>query len=398
MTREMDQMKPRYFLILMFLLLPICGFESLLAENEKPLKWEIKTLVIDSNEGIDLADFNNDGKIDVAAGRNWFPAPDFIPRPVRTIEDWSGYVCANGDFAYDVNQDGRMDIISGAFHLPEVYWYENPGSPDLEMGKLWQKHLLVKTESTENEGQMLFDLDLDSIPEWVVNSWNPSLPYLVWQLVNDSKGQPGLKRILISSEMNGHGLGLGDLNGDSRPDLLFESGWYEAPKQNAFGQEWTLHNDWKIHASLPMLVRDLNQDGKADVIVGKGHDYGLYWLEQKSISASGSIEWETHVIDESFSQPHALHMADLDGDGEEELITGKRVFAHNGKDPGGKEPPCIYYYKWKPETLSFERFTINEGKVGIGLQIRTADLDGDGRLDIAVPGKSGTYILFNRGF
>jgi len=386
----------RTIIVILLTVIPLIG--TTFTQNQKPLKWRIKTLVIDSNEGIDVADFDNDGKIDVAAGRNWFSAPEFIPRPVRTVEDWNGYVCTNGDFAYDVNQDGWLDIVAGTFQLPEVYWYENPGKPNLGNGKLWVKHLLVKTDCKQNEGQALFDLNNDSIPEWIVNSWKPNMPFLAWQFIKGLEGEPTLRKIVIGAELNGHGLGLGDLNGDSRTDILFESGWYEAPKGDRFGKPWKLHQEWKIHASLPMLVRDLNQDGKADVIVGKGHDYGLYWYEQNSVNSDGSIQWKIHLIDDSFSQPHALHFADIDGDGEDELITGKRVLGHNGKDPGGNEPPCIYYYKWKPKSQSFERYTINEGLVGIGLQIRTADLDADGRLDIAVAGKTGTFILFNRGY
>ena len=92
-----------------------------------------------------------------------------------------------------------------------------------------------------------------------------------------------------------------------------------------------------------------------------------------------------------------LHLADIDGDGEDELITGKRVFAHNGKDPGGKEDPVLYYYNWDAKQKRFDRKTIVEGSAGTGLQIATGDLNGDGRLDIAVAGKSGTYVIFNEG-
>ena len=144
-----------------------------------------------------------------------------------------------------------------------------------------------------------------------------------------------------------------------------------------------------------MLVRDLNGDGRNDVIVGMGHAFGLYWHEQLAPDPDGKLTFRQHTIDESFSQPHALHFVDLDGDGADELITGKRVFAHNGGDPGGKEQPCNYYYEWDAKTLKFTRHTIEEGRVGIGLQIRTADLNGDGRLDIAVAGKSGTYTCYS---
>ena len=55
--------------------------------------------------------------------------------------------------------------------------------------------------------------------------------------------------------------------------------------------------------------------------------------------------------------------------------------------------PCLYYYKWNNKTREFTRFTIEEGHVGCGLQLVIEDIDGDGKTDIAAPGKSGTYLL-----
>ncbi len=378
------------------------------AQSPDSVKWTIRALTVDSNEGIDLADINRDGRLDVVAGRNWYAAPDFIPRPVRLIDDWSGYVLSNGDFAYDVNRDGWVDVIAGAFNLPEVHWYENPGAKDLAMGKLWPKHLLADTGATTNEGQLLYDIDGDGTPEWVVNSWTPETPFVAWRFrrqadPEDGKGTDSsspaviLEKAVIGRDLNGHGLGFGDLNGDGRADLLFESGWYEAPATGSLSEPWTLHRDWNFHASIPILVRDLNGDGRNDVVIGRGHDYGLYWWEQGQPRSDGTLTWTEHVIDDSFSQVHALHFADLDGDGQDELIAGKRVLAHNGQDPGSADPPCIAYYAWDARLKSFQKHVIDEGRVGGGLQIRTGDLNGDGRLDIAVAGKSGTYILFNEG-
>ena len=89
-------------------------------------------------------------------------------------------------------------------------------------------------------------------------------------------------------------------------------------------------------------------------------------------------------------------IADLDGDGKDELITGKRIRAHNGNDPDSAEPPIMRYYVWDGEKKAFDAYTINKGEVGAGLQIRTADLDADGDIDIVVAGKEGTQILFNK--
>ena len=146
-----------------------------------------------------------------------------------------------------------------------------------------------------------------------------------------------------------------------------------------------------------MLVRDVNGDGANDIIWGNPHDYGVFvWLGQGT-DAAGKLAFDQVTLDETFSQAHAIHLADLDGDGRDELITGKRVRGHNGNDPGGNEPAILVYYTWDDGFESFERHTICEAAVGIGLQIRTADLDADGDLEIIVPGKDGTQILWNRG-
>ena len=56
----------------------------------------------------------------------------------------------------------------------------------------------------------------------------------------------------------------------------------------------------------------------------------------------------------------------------------------------------MYYYVWNQKQKGFKRYTIDFGNVGIGLQIRTADIDEDGDTDIVVAGKEGTQILFNK--
>ena len=77
-----------------------------------------------------------------------------------------------------------------------------------------------------------------------------------------------------------------------------------------------------------------------------------------------------------------------------ELITGKRLFGHGGKDPGGRDPSCLYWYKLNQEECTWTRHVIDEAtKVGTGMQICVADIFGRGRLDIVVSGKGGLYLF-----
>lgn len=369
-------------------------------DEPKPVRFQIIPLAVDANEGIAAGDIDGDGQTDLVAGRCWYRGGEWVPRPLRIIEDWNGYVQSNGDYLMDVNGNGRLDVIAGSFLPTEVHWYENPGAEGLRLGQLWQRHLLVDTGDSTNEGQLLVDVDGNGRPEWVVNSWRKDVPMRLWRLV-DCPPQPSgavlkLVPVTIGQQANGHGIGVGDLNGNGRTDILVGQGWYEQPESDPWDKPWTFRGQWDLHASLPMLVRDLDGDRRNDLVFGLGHDFGLFWWRNLGTDDAGQIIWEEHLIDRSFSQPHTLAWADLDGDGQLELITGKRYYAHNGKDPGGQDAPCLYYYKWDAEQLKFHRLVIDEGRVGTGLQIVAEDLDGDGKCDIAVAGKSGTFVLLQK--
>ncbi|MCZ6794925.1 MAG: VCBS repeat-containing protein [Planctomycetota bacterium] len=369
----------------------------LLGDPRETVKFSKKLLVVSANEGSAIADIDRDGRLDVVAGRNWYRAPEFVPHALRHVEEFADYLHSNGDHVLDVNGDGWPDVLSSSFHDQGVWWYENPGAAGLEKGLLWKTHLLRKTHG-ENEVNYVRDIDGDGRPELIVNRWRENAPLVAWKLV-EKDGSWTLEERELSPRGNAHGMGFGDINGDGREDILSGWGWWERPAGKPLENEWRFHRDWTLRgASCPMIVTDLNADGRNDVIWGRGHDYGLYWREQLPPGADGRSRWREHVIDRTYSQAHCLHRADIDGDGEAELITGKRVRAHSGKDPGGEDPTCLYYYKWDRKKSRFTRYTIDEkGGVGTGLQVRTADLDGDGRLDIVVGGKSGSWVLRNRG-
>jgi len=364
-----------------------------------PVRFEVKWLAVDLNEGCDIADVDGDGRLDIVAGRNWYRNPEWIPRPLRLIEDNNGYVRSNGEWAYDVNGDGRPDVLSLDFFSSDLYWYENPGPDPLQQGQLWPKHLLGDTGCANNEVSYLVDLTGDGRPEWISNQWNPENPTIICSLVTaerDGKAESTLVKHTIAKR-NAHGIGFGDINNDGRPDILFGGGWLECPTGDPLQQPWSYHADWdKKHAACPMLVYDIDGDGTNDVINSAAHGFGIHWWRGLGPDDEGRLQFEEHLIDDSFSQAHCFCLADLDGDGSEELITGKRIRAHNGNDPGGTEPPIMRYYVWNAANQAFDGYTINQGQVGGGLQIRTADLDADGDIDIVVAGKDGTQILFNK--
>ena len=370
------------------------------AQGAKEVKFSKRCLLVSPNEGCAVADVDKDGKLDIIAGTHWFKAPDYVPHPVRDLpQTMTEFYPNNGDLVYDVDGDGWVDVISGGWMESEVYWYKNPGQLGLERGYKWPQKLLKNTRG-QNEVYDLRDFDGDGVPELFVSCWIKKDPTVVWKLVKDADGQPTLERIVLGENGGGHGYGFGDINGDGREDLATESGWYERPEGNPFAVRWKLHPETALpHPSCPMVITDVNGDGRNDLVWGKAHDFGLFWWEQGEPKADGTTTWTEHLIDKSWSQAHAIVWADVDGDGKSDLITGKRVRGHAGKDPGGMDPECIFYYTWDAAAKKFTRHDISGfgGGPGIGMQPRVVDLNADGRLDIAVGGKTGTWVLINEG-
>jgi hypothetical protein len=363
------------------------------------LQFSKRCLVVQNHEGCAIADLNRDGKPDILAGPWWFAGPDFDRRPLRPAQESADYLSSNGDHVYDVDGDRWPDVVIGGWMDPGIYWFRNPGADDLERGVLWERHLLKETRD-KNEAYCLHDFDGDGTPEILVSCWVPKDPLVVWRLASGTDAARTLERFVLGTQGGGHGYAFGDVNGDGREDVLCEVGWYERPPGNPFAGPWAFHAEAALpHPSCPFVTVDLNKDGRLDIIWGKAHDYGLYWWEQGEPKADGTTTWTEHLIDKSWSQAHCLAWADLDGDGRGELITGKRVLAHGGRDPGGKDPAVCFYYAWDTSESVFKRHVIGTPgeDIGIGMQIGIADLNSDRRTDLVAPGKTGTWLLLNRG-
>jgi hypothetical protein len=295
------------------------------------------------------------------------------------------------DFPLDVNGDGYDDIITGGWFGKTLAWRENPKGGTGE----WKVHVIDKPGNIETV--RFWDVDGDGVPEIVPNAADK---IIVYKLVRgpDGKGTAKFDRFVLREGGVGHGLGYGDVNGDGRSDFLGVGGWAEQPADGLKGK-WTWHDDWKFEqTSVPILVHDVDEDGLADLILGAGHDYGLWWYKQGK-GDDGKRTWTKHVIDEKRSQYHDLVLADIDNDGKPELITGKRYRAHNGQDPGANDAVGVYYFEINKG--KFERVTLNYGpaetNAGAGLYLWVADVDGNGFKDVVAPGKGGLYLFKNMG-
>jgi HEAT repeat protein len=363
------------------------GIEHEGANDDSPLLGEgFKLHVINADsrfEAAGILDVNRDGKPDIFCGGFWYEAPDWKPHFVCEIKEEGDYYYDFANLPMDVDGDGWTDIVNAAWHNKMVFWERNPGPS----GGAWE---LFAIDTPGNiETALAVDINGDGQLDILPNIMSQAAWY---EFHRDASAPQGVRwqKHPLAQEAAGHGLGAGDVNRDGRCDVVAPKGWLE---QTADGWQW--HAEFELGStSIPILVHDVDADGDADIIWGLGHNYGLFWLEQKV--ANGQRAWEKHPIDDSWSQPHFMLMADLDNDGRDELVTGKRYHAHNGHDPGGNDPRCVYYYSFDTAGAQWTRHTMHEGgAVGFGINTAAADMDGDGDLDVVAPGKSGLYLFEN---
>jgi hypothetical protein len=372
-------------------------------------KWKKHTINGQSEfEAAGVLDVDNDGKLDIVSGNTWYQAPNWKPYHLRDVARVGTYFNCFATLPVDINADGHVDFVTCSYFGRDVGWVENPG----KVGANWIYHE-VDTPGP-SEAAWLVDLSGDGTPDVLPNTVN----VVVWYEVapqNDGKGYQ-LKKHDFGAAAAGHGVGSGDINGDGRIDLLTPKGWFEAPAAPA-REPWTWHPEWQLGATgIQILARDVDGDGLADLVYGMGHDYGLFGLRQ-SRGPGGERAWKKMSIDQSVASVHTLVWADIDGDGKaNELVTGKRVYAHE-VEPGATDGSLIAWYNFDPGSKTWARHVIFQGEparnapekasdrlalrdfpagtAGTGLQLTAIDIDGDGDVDLVCPGKSGLYLFEN---
>jgi hypothetical protein len=293
------------------------------------------------------------------------------------------------DEPMDVDGDGLPDVVTCAW-TGTVRWFRNVGWAGAE----WPETLVEKNGNYECGD--LWDIDGDGKAAELLLSTRITAWYEVGK---GPDGKRGLIKHVVSTRQSEWGCGVGDINGDGRPDILRPDAWYEGPADPRNGT-WKEHplalggRNGKVEHTPQIWVYDVNRDGLNDIVTSSAHGYGIFWYEQ--VRDGAEIRWKQHLIDDTWTQAHSITLADLDNDGDLDLVTGKRFMAHNGSDPEENAPLGVYWYELKrgpSPTWVKHAITYKEG-IGAGMSIAVIDLDGDGDLDIVVTGKWGGPVWF----
>lgn len=359
------------------------------------------------SEGANAGDVNGDGVADVVYGPYWFAGPDYktkheIYEPVP--QDRNRYADNFFSWLYDFDGDGLQDVFVVGFPGTPAYVYHNPGKDGLN--KHWPKHQVFDWVS--NESPQLINIVGDERPELVCTrdgffgfatiDWEH--PLEAWEFHPISEQ--------IASNRFGHGLGVGDVNGDGRLDLIHSGGWFEQPLTHQLTSRWFPHQASfsEGYGGAEMYAYDVDGDGDNDIITGhRAHDFGLAWYEQLGDGTQNAEPTFKHhlIMGEHpsenkygvvFSELHSIALVDMDGDGLKDIITGKTYWSHHRQSPQWDAGAVVYWFKLVRSEDGVDWIPYKaDGEAGIGRQISIVDINNDQLPDIVVGGMVGAHVL-----
>jgi hypothetical protein len=349
---------------------------------------------------VDALDANADGKPDlIAMGETKvfaLIAPDWKSHLLVDTREPKMLYCV----ALDADGDGDQDLAVARYQVPwiefrkaraagkeamepkgpdfSVAWIENTG----RVGNESPLHVLDR-ELNGIHGLWTGDVNGDGRKDLISDSiMGPLFPKSLAWFETPPRGVKTFARHIITkdgADGRPHYLDFADLNGDGRGDLLVgDSGggtftWWHNPGNT--NQPWAKHQIAKENGATNIKAVDLNRDGKLDAVASCGHGKGVFWFE--------GPDWKKHVIDADLRDPHALATGDFDGDGDMDVATASftafvvRWYRNDGNG------------SFTPQDID----TVNKQQA---YDLKTVDIDQDGRLDLILAGRESRNAVLYR--
>jgi len=382
------------------------------------------------SDGLAIADLDGDGREDVVSVHEaddvYGGEPKGYVRIAFGTDDpdrWILVTLAEGTEAAaaedvaigDLDGDGDLDVIV-ACELAHLIYFENPGGAAARTGD-WRR-LIPSVTRDRGSFIRVFLADLNGDGRLEVASPNkgaqaPTVdqdptPISFFEIVGDPLDDTWVEHVLteITWPINSHTV---DLDGDGDIDIVGGSVaeqrivWFE--NQSRGGEFRFATHDVALEpadpAASPIPVHgfhmefvDLSGDGRLDIVTfNPARIVGpeLVWLEQPE---TPTLPWRQHRID-SYAPDSVvgLKIADIDGDGDPDLMTGGYSLSPRDRDdptPNGALGRLAWYQNEGNGT--WVRHDFSRRQRGMFDMFVERDMDGDGDIDfVGTRGNSGPY-------
>ncbi len=325
---------------------------------------------IDGATDVHAADLNGDGDIDLVSSSYgddrivWYENDGTGGLTAITVA--TGVSGAREVFVADVDNDGHMDILSAAYEQQSIIWYENDGA-----GPGGTPTFTAHTIALgEGQASTVFAIDLDNDGDTDVLAGYQDTDEVVWY---ENDGLTFTRNVIAINANAVKSVVAGDLDGDGDIDVASVSyiddkvAWYEndGMVDPAFTQHVVTST---ILGPISMEIADVDGDGNDDLVVAAYFDGKIAWYRNDGSPVVPTFT--ENIVSTSATGARDVAVADLDGDGDADIISAafsENEFAWYESD-GGVSPAFV------------ERvISVSEGGPR---SVAVADMDGDSDLDV----------------
>jgi hypothetical protein len=276
----------------------------------------------------------------------------------------------------DLDGDGDTDLFGAAMTASEVMWWENTDGE----GGGWAEHL-VAGGFAGARSVAAADLDGDGDPDLVGAAAGSDL--VAWWENTDGTALNWVPHTVTDSFDFVIYVRVADLDGDGDPDLLGAAlrddaiAWWE----NADGRAgaWTEHRiDEAFDGARFVMAADLDSDGDPDLVGAADVGDEVAWWENATGDATA---WVKHPVDSMFNGANSAHAVDLDGDGDSDLL---------GSADAADQ---VVWWENAGGAAAWTRRLVDPSFDG-AFSSQAADFDGDGDLDVIAAAAEGDLVAW----